>query len=266
MTNLPKRYRLYIDETGDSAFNRLSNPIHRYFGLLGVWLEQNADAKFTQNLKTFKESIFHETSMPVAFHRKDIINKKGAFGILREAEINQKFNYGLLNLLSNSEFRLICVLIDKKFLWEQYSNPADPYHYCLRAMLDRYCQWLKCRNAVGDVMAEARGKQFDRLLELEYKRFFEENIAYGHEQKRVLTSSSIKFSRKTDHQAGVELADILAYPIKQNMLITAELIEESDPNFSDMLIRAIKGKYHKNERTEEINGYGLVWIPKDVKK
>ena len=133
-------------------------------------------------------------------------------------------------------------------------------------MLDSYCQWLKYKNAVGDVMAEARGKQFDRLLELEYKRIFEENIAHEHEQKRVLTSSSIKFSRKSDHQAGTELADILAYPIKQNMLMTAELIEDSGPNFSDMLIRAIKGKFHKNERTEEINGYGLIWIPKDAKQ
>lgn len=260
MTNLSKRYRLYIDETGDSTFNRLSNPSHRYFGLLGVWFEQNADTKFTSELKTFKESIFHHSKIP--FHRKDIINRKGAFGILRELEINQKFTHGLLHLLADANFRLICVVIDKKFIWKKYPSPDDPYHYCLKVMLDQYCQWLKYKNAVGDVMVEARGKQFDRLLQTEFKRIFEQ-ISTG-EKIGVLTSSSVKFSTKKDLHAGIELADILAYPIKQGMLETAQLVDMGKASFSASLVRTVGNKFHKNERTGKIEGYGRVWIPKNL--
>jgi hypothetical protein len=40
---LPARYRLYVDESGDHAYNRLDEISHRYLALLGVWFRQPDD-------------------------------------------------------------------------------------------------------------------------------------------------------------------------------------------------------------------------------
>lgn len=160
------RYRLYLDESGDHTFNLLHDPAHRYLGLLGVWFQQVEEyARFADDLEHFKCSIFGpRPDKPVVFHRSDIINRKGAFGALREPHLCQRFDQGLLEAIARANFRMACVVIDKQTYLNRYASPFHPYHYCLAAMLDRYSGWLNYKNAVGDVMAESRGREEDLQL------------------------------------------------------------------------------------------------------
>ena len=78
------RYRLYIDESGDHTYKKLDDIGHRYLALLGVWFRQQKDyLEFVHELEQFKENLFGERpDSPVILHRTDIINRRGAFGIL----------------------------------------------------------------------------------------------------------------------------------------------------------------------------------------
>src|SRR5215212_4742053 len=78
------RYRLYIDESGDHTYNKLDDIGHRYLALLGVWFKQQKDyLEFVHELEQFKNNLFGERpDSPVILHRTDIINRRGAFGIL----------------------------------------------------------------------------------------------------------------------------------------------------------------------------------------
>ena len=80
----PSRYRLYIDESGDHTYEKIAELPHRYLALLGVWFQQGDDYNaFASDLERFKESLFGKRpDNPVVLHRSDIINRKGAFGIL----------------------------------------------------------------------------------------------------------------------------------------------------------------------------------------
>ena len=264
MTELRCRYRLYIDESGDHTFNLLDDPSHRFLGLLGVWFLQKDDyVAFVDQMEAFKKSIFGpRPDKPVVLHRSDIINRKGPFGLLTNNSVHKQFDDGLLSLIQEAKFRMVCVVIDKKNHHERYSSPFHPYHYCLAALLERYCGRLKDINAVGDVLAESRGKEEDLQLKQAYKHVFESGTWYfGRDHfQQTLTSKEIKIQAKSMNIAGLQLADILAYPIKQGMLIEKGLLGEARGTFGEQ-VRTIS-QTHFNWRTmnHQISGYGKVWL------
>jgi hypothetical protein len=262
-----KRYRLYLDESGHHDYNLLDDPARRYLALLGVWFRQNPDyIEFADNLEQLKRDVFGpRPDKPVILHRSGIINRKGPFGMLCDADKERLFDSGLLSLVANARFRMVCVVIDKRRHLEQYASPFHPYHYCLAAMLDRYSGWLNYKNAVGDVVAEARGRVEDRQLEQAHRQVYESGtysmFGHGHHQ-RVLTSRDIKVRPKSANIAGLQLADVLAHPVRQAMMHECGLAPTTPRFFGRELLTAADLKFNRNERTGAIKGYGKVWLSK----
>jgi len=258
----PKRYRLYIDESGDHTFNLLDEPEHRFLALLGVWFEQSLDyVTFADALEALKRDIFGpRPDKPVVLHRSDIINRKKAFGLLRNPAVQQDFDDRLCDLIATAQFRLTCVVIDKQKHLQQYASLFHPYHYCLAALLDRYSGWLNYRNAVGDVMAEARGAQEDRQLDQAYQRVYESGtlmLSYEHHQ-RALTSKALKLRKKIENIAGLQLADILAHPVKSWVLAEKGVLQWSAPPFADRLLGIVRPKLNCHPTDGHIDEYGTV--------
>jgi hypothetical protein len=263
----PARYRLYLDESGHHDYNLLEDPARRFLALLGVWFLQNPDyVAFADGLVALKRDVFGpRPDKPVVLHRSDIINRKGPFGVLCDASEERLFNAGLLKLVGDAKFRMVCVVIDKQRHLEQYASPFHPYHFCLAAMLDRYSGWLNYKNAVGDVVAEARGRVEDRQLEQAYRRVYESGTfsIFGHvHHQRALTSHDIKVRPKSANIAGLQLADILAHPVRQAMLHECGLSPASAGFFGSELLKAADAKFNRNEKTGVIEGYGQVWLSK----
>jgi len=206
----PDRYRLYVDESGDHTYKLLDDSSRRYLALLGVWFRQHDDyVAFADALEALKREIFGpRPDEPVVLHRSDIINRRSAFGVLRDNEKAGAFDAGLLQAISSASFRMVCVIIDKQGHQDRYAAPFHPYHYCMAAMLERYSGWLNYKNAVGDVMAEARGREEDLQLAQAYTRVYESGtMASSHQlHQRVLTSKDIKIRDKRANIAGLQLA------------------------------------------------------------
>ena len=112
----PDRYRLYVDESGDHAYSVLDQPSHRYLALLGVWFRQEDDyVVFADSLDALKRRVFGpRPDDPVILHRSDIINRKGAFGMLRDTPRRMAFDDGLLGLVSTARFAMACVIIESR--------------------------------------------------------------------------------------------------------------------------------------------------------
>jgi len=252
------RYRLYIDESGDHAFNLLEEPSHRFLALCGVWFFQKTDyVNFADNLEQFKRNIFGpHPDKPVILHRSDIINKKGAFGVLQNAARHEKFNNSLLELVAGTSFKITCIIIDKKAHQEKYCNPFHPYHYCLTALMERYCGWLNYKTSIGDIMAESRGKEEDIQLKQAYKTVYESGTRQNSRElfQTVLTSKDIKIQPKTANIAGLQLADILAHPVKQSCLAEQNLVSGCVDVFGGQLCKAVQNKFNSKGLT--VWGYG----------
>ena len=257
------RYRLYIDESGDHTYKLLDDPSHRYLALLGVWFRQHDHyTAFADDLERFKRDIFGpRPDKPVVLHRSDIVNRKGPFGLLRQAQLQARFDSRLLEVVTRAQFKMVCVIINKEDHLARYSSPFHPYHYCLAAMLDRYSGWLNYKNAVGDVMAESRGKEEDVQLKQAYCRVYESGtLMFGHHHQRVLTSKDIKIQPKVANIAGLQLADILAHPVKQACLVERICIPDPGEGFGKRLYKAVEGKYNLNEWRGTVPGYGKVFL------
>ena len=262
-TARPARHRLFIDESGDHTYKLLDDPSHRYLALLGVWFQQSPDyVAFTDDLDKFKRDIFGPRPDPIILHRAEIINRKGPFGILCNNDVKVRFDARLLEVMSRAKFTLICVIIDKQKRLNQYASPFHPYHYSLAAMLDRYSGWLNYKNAIGDVMAESRGKEEDLQLKQAYQRVHQSGtLMFGHEHhQRALTSKDIKIQPKKANIAGLQLADILAYPVKQACLVEKGLIGDPGDIFGKKVMKVVEGRLNINYRTGQVLGYGKVWL------
>jgi hypothetical protein len=263
----PIRYRLYVDESGDHTYKLLDDPGHRYLALLGVWFQQGDEyAHFADDLDKLKRDIFgHSPDEPIVLHRSDIINRRGPFGALKKPGLQEQFDAGLLNMVSRARFTMVCVVIDKKTHLARYSRPFNPYHYCLEALLDRYCGWLNHQNALGDVMGESRGGVEDLQLKEEYRRIYTYGTIQSRkfnrpDHKRALASKEIKLKRKELNIPGLQLADILAHPVRQACLAEKRQVSDAGDVFGRDLYEVAKAKFNKRGLLGRIEGYGKVFL------
>jgi hypothetical protein len=256
-----RRYRLYIDESGDHTYKKIEEVGHRYLALLGVWFRQGDDyLAFADDLEKFKNNLFgRRPDSPVVLHRSDIINRKGAFGILCDGNRRQSFDDGLLEVIERARFKLLCVVLDKKAHQDRYVDPFHPYHYCIAAMLERYAGWLVYKNVVGDVMAESRGGEEDLQLKEAYRRTYESGtLHFGHDKfQAALSSKDIKVQPKKANIAGLQLADVLAYPVKQAILVQKGLIPDPGDVFGKKVYEIAGKKFNCQEWTGQVEGYGF---------
>jgi len=261
-----KRYRLYIDESGDHTYYELEEPAKRYLGLTGIFMEneyyRNA---FQPQMETLKQRHFpYNPDEPVILHRKDVINRNGPFWRLRDKAKEGAFNKDFLEFIKEQEYRIITVVIDKKTHIERHGKAAyHPYHYCLTALLERYCGFLNFYDAQGDVLAESRGGTEDLELKRAYQKLYIEGTRYRGSKffQQALTSSQIKVKAKWANIAGLQLSDLLAYPSKQEILIEEQRIGGPEDNFGTQICQCVQAKYNQQVYQGRIRGYGKVFLP-----
>jgi len=75
----------------------------------------------------------------------------------------------------------------------------------------------------------------------------------------VLTSGDIKLKKKEHAIAGLELADLLAYPFKREM-IAERRGEDLPEDFSAALLDTARPKMNCQAFTRRVAGYGKVWL------
>ena len=262
---MQKRFRIYIDESGDHTYHDLENPAKRYLCLTGCFLEMSEIQKLQEDLTLIKRKHFKfDPDEPLIFHRSKIINRRGHFCILQDPQKEEAFNNDLLRFFTHSNYRIIAVVIDKKTHVERYGDFAyHPYHFCLAAILERYCGYLNLHRAIGDVLAESRGGQEDQQLKEVYRRIYKSgtNIRGAEFFQSALTTGEIKLKTKTVDIAGLQLADLLAYPIKQEILIEKNAIPDPGDNFGKRICQAVRSKFNCHSYDGRVAGYGKIFIP-----
>jgi hypothetical protein len=87
------KYRIYIDETGNSDLKSSNNNNHRFLSLTGVIIRLDYVDNFlhddTENLK--KRFFNYHTDDPIIFHRKDMVNCRNDFAELKDNRIKVQF-------------------------------------------------------------------------------------------------------------------------------------------------------------------------------
>lgn len=256
---------MYIDETGNPDLDNSENPNHRFLTLTGIAI----DCDYVKNtiypeLENLKSKFFHQhPDEPICLHRKDIVQTKGVFSVLKDEKVRQAFDQELINLLSRWNYTVFSVVIDKLEHKNQYKTwRYDPYHYCMEIIIERYVLFLRDTNNHGDVMAESRGGKEDIRLKKAYERLYNEGTNYLDKNifQQYLTSTELKVKGKAANISGLQIADIIAHPSRLDMLKSFRLMDTNmEVKFANEIIRIITDKYYK--KGNKINGYGMKKLP-----
>jgi len=246
------KYRIYIDEVGNTDLNSSDNPNHRFLSLTGVIIKLGYVSKILNpEMESLKKSFFDShPDEPVLFHRKELLNAKPPFQKLKDKNIRSSFDSKLLAFLTKWEYKVISVCIDKQKHAKTYSTwRYDPYHYCLEVLLERYIFFLDSIDAVGDVMAESRGGKEDMRLKNSFNRLYKEGTDYIKPDRfaQRLTSCQLKIKNKANNISGLQLADLLAHPSRNEILKENGLREKALPPFGQKIIKILKDKYYQED-------------------
>ncbi len=246
------KYRIYIDEVGNPDLASSDNPNHRFLSLTGVILELGyvEKAVFPQ-MEDLKRAFFgSHPDDPIIFHRKEMVNAAFPFEKLKDDTIRNRFDAELLSLMQTWEYTVITVCLDKKTHKETYTAwRYDPYHYCLAVLLERFFFFLDRLNARGDVIAESRGGKEDRRLKDSFARLWEKGTDFvAPEQfQKVFTSKQLKVKPKANNISGLQLADLLAHPSRNEILKERGFMNREFGRFSAKVIEILQKKYDQVE-------------------
>lgn len=246
------KYRIYIDEVGNSDLGSSDNPNHRFLSLTGIIIELGyVSSCLNPEMESFKKEFFgSHPDEPIIFHRKELLNAKPPFQKLKDVKIREAFDKQLLKFLKDWEYKVVTVCIDKQKHAKTYSTwRYDPYHYCLEVLLERYIFFLDSKNAVGDVMAESRGGKEDKRLKNSFNRLYKKGTDYIEPERfaKRLTSCQLKIKNKANNISGLQLADLLAHPSRNEILKEKGLREKPMPPFGQKIIEILKNKYYQKE-------------------
>jgi hypothetical protein len=242
------KYRIYIDEVGNPDLESSENPNHQYLSLTGVILAlEYVAAVVHPDMEEIKQKYFRaHPDEPIIFHRKEMFNAQSPFEGLKDPNTRAAFDHDLIRLMTHWEYTVISVCLDKKKHKETYSTwRYDPYHYCLAVLLERFVFFLNRNNAQGDAMAESRGGKEDRRLKDSFERLWQNGTEYvaPDEFRKSLTSRQLKVKTKANNIAGLQLADLIAHPSRNEILKEQGLLLGKISPFGTEVIKILQAKY-----------------------
>jgi len=260
-----RKHRMYIDEVGNSDMGASADPNHRYLSLTGVIIGLDYVMRVLQpDLEALKARHFmSHPDEPVSLHRKELVNKRAPFEVLRDPAKEAAFNADLMECLSRWDFVALTVVLDKQEHRRKYLTwQADPYHYCLRVLIERYVLWLHRHGCVGDVMAESRGGKEDGRLKASFRRVYEGGTEYVgvstfHQR---LTSCELKLKKKDNNIAGLQVCDLIAHPSFRATLARAQNQALSD-NFGGKIARLLEESKYDRSASGRLAGWGRKMLP-----
>ncbi|MGD8290060.1 MAG: DUF3800 domain-containing protein [Desulfobacterales bacterium] len=243
---------MYVDEVGNSDLKSSDNPLHRFLSLTGVVVELGyVSEKLFPNIEKLKFDYFKShPDDPIILHRKELVNAKYPFIALKDEKVKRKFDKELLAFLNEWEYSVITVCLDKKAHKDTYNVwRYDPYHYCLAMLLERYTFFLEQKQIPGEVMAESRGGKEDRRLKASFAKLWQEGTQFISPERfhEVFTSKQLKVKPKSNNISGLQLADIIAHPSRNEILSENKLLDRPLAPFAKKIIDILQSKYYQHQ-------------------
>jgi hypothetical protein len=211
---------LYLDENGDHSMKFAGRQAPRppeLFMLCGCLLRTNEVRRLSDSVDALKASHLGRTD--VVLMSRQIRKQEGPFTFPGDAAAREAFLAAITALVEQSKVTVFGSAIDKFRHWRRYGESAvSPYDLSLEFIMERVTICLCGKDARVQVVVESRGQREDRKLGGEFDRLLRDGSRYMTGARlRGCFLPGPAFHRKMENIAGLQLADLVAYPLFQRL-------------------------------------------------
>ena len=243
------KYYLFLDESGT---NQLKNIDKQFpvFVLCGILCSEYAYTNIKKDLNRIKFKYFNNKK--VIFHSSEIRQRENEFKILNDPKKRGEFYNDLNRVCSESNYKIISSLIDKIEYSKIYPSRFDIYEKSLSFIFERVYLLLSkfdCNELI--ISLESRGKKEDKDLDNYIEKLLKEGTKYIESSQFNSLNIKHKFTPKAYNINGIQLSDLIAYPIARKYL---------NPEKINSTFECFKHNFKKNY-DGNIYGYGLKIFP-----
>ena len=237
---------VYVDESGDHSLKSI-DPCYPVFVLsFCVFAKTYYCDVVTPSLRRLKFATFGHDM--VILHEQDIRKKRGSFNTF-DKDRRDIFLEHLNILISQTNFILMAVVIDKNKLKMQNPNNPQVYHLAMQLGLEKLYHFLRDQHQVDQIthiVCEARGRVEDLSLSNEFNR-----VRDGENSLEKPLPFELIIADKKTNSEGLQFADLAARPVGLSIF---------RPGQSNRAHRILEKKFHRNQSGEAL-GHGLHVYP-----
>jgi hypothetical protein len=243
------KYKLFLDESGDHGLIFL-DPSFPVFVLCGVIISEPNYQLIKREMIYLKRKFWGNKK--VIFHSRDIRKCEKEFQILFDQGIKAEFYRNINRIVETSDYSIISSAINKEEHIKRYGKLAsDVYEIALSFIIERAVFYLDdqpCEEKSLSILIERRGKKEDARLIEHFQRLCSRGTGYVTPERIHAYSISIEFYSKNDDVNGLQLADLIAYPIARYVI---------DPKRANPAFDVLERKFYSKRGRR----YGLKVFP-----
>jgi hypothetical protein len=243
------KYHLFIDESGDHGLITTDQnfPV---FVLCGVLISDENLKTINAEMDKIKSAFWGDKK--VIFHSRDIRKCEKEFVLLFDTEVKKEFYESLNRLVSKSDYSIIASAIRKDNYIKRYGRLSnDVYEIALSFIIERTVFLVDDKpdsKKELSIIIEERGKKEDRKLSEHFSNLLARGTGFVEPKRLIDYHLQITFRNKKENVNGLQLADLVAYPIARYVI---------DPHRANPAFDLLESKiYAKNGKK-----YGLKIFP-----
>lgn len=242
------KYYLFIDESGDHGLKTIdtSFPV---FLLCGVLVSEEELTKIDNQVNVLKLKYWNNKN--VILHSRDIRKCNNEFKILFDLEVKEAFYKDINSILTSSSYKIISSAIDKIEFIKKYGKLEDDvYEIALSFILERtiFCldEFKNCTSL--EIVIEKRGRKEDIKLANHLNKLYQIGTYFVDVVRIKKYVIKHIFLEKRENNNGLQVSDLLAYPIAKKIIF---------PEGLNISFEEIKSKFYMKNGKK----YGLKVFP-----
>lgn len=246
---MKEKYYLFLDECGDQNIANF-DPSFPIFTLCGIIVSEEQLQVLSAQICELKRDFWGDRK--IILHSRDIRKCQNGFEILFNLNTKHNFYERINQILGQDIYTIICCAILKEPYIRQYGKLNDVYGQSLSFIMERTVFYLDSLNK-SDIelttIIEKRGKKEDATLLAYYNSLFDRGTYWVSAERIKSYFKSFQMKAKQEDVIGLQVADLIAYPI------TRHILDENAVNLSYDIIK-------RNIYTKDGKLYGMKVFPK----
>ena len=238
-------YIVYADESGDHGLMSIDPQSPVFVLAFCIFEKTEYIEQVVPAVQKFKFDLCgHDL---IVLHGHDIRKAQGKFSFMKTPEAREHFMQTINGLMTDVPFTLVASVIHKDRFKRRYANRFDPYKIALMSCMSGTYEFLKSKNQHDKktmICFECRGLKEDKDLELEFRRIVQDADVQNF-------PFDIHFATKGANLTGMQIADLVAYPIGRNA------IKPDQPNRAYQIIEP---KFFRSD-DGKLEGCGIKHVP-----